>query len=580
MELSHYVPSAEAAQVLMSGKILSQGEEPGEMVERVVNTLFSIEEAFGTDSEERQKMSAELTEYIIAKDLMPGTPLMTNAGRHHCMSLSSCTVAPVDLRTLDATAAQLRAYYRQNMGSGFDFTPYDNPVERLAWLNDFAASETATGSYERYIGNMGLLHVSHPRIKEFIVAKRDKIMKHFNISIDASPYFMEQVERNGQFELADGAVVDAAELFQSMAENAWYNGDPGIIFLERMNADNPLAGVSPYVSTPPCAEMGLAAGETSVFAYINLYSLVRYGAAGAELDYARLEKITRLATRALDNAIELSLPHFPSRVSRELALLKRKMGIGVCGLADMLIALKLPYDSREARQLARDVLSFVNYTSKCASVELAEQRGPCEGMKDAQHNKYLSGRLIENKYVPYPTRTVSAGEWQRLAEKIRATGHLRNISTTALAPTGRSSRLLDVTSALEPLFSACDDRGQLPRSVVKLLFAADLDPREIEGIRQQAAESGSFQACTALAPALRDCLKTAKEIAPLDHVRMVADLAGVHGVVDEAASKTINLPASTSIDQVREIMLAAYHLGVKNISVYRDKTLTGQPVSI
>lgn len=580
--LSQYVPSPEAAQVLMSGKILSCGEELDEMVERIVHTLFSVEKDFGTCSEERQNMSAELTEYIVGKYLIPGTPLMTNAGRHHPMALSSCTVIPVDLRALNGgAAAQLRAYYQQNMGSGFDFTPYDDPVALLSWLNDFAASETATGRYERYIGNMGLLHVSHPRIKEFITAKRDREMRHFNISVDASQHFMEQVECERPFELADGTIVDAAELFQSIAENAWYNGDPGIIFLERMNADNPLAGMSNYVSTPPCAEMGLAEGETSVFAYINLYRLVRRGATGASIDYERLGRITRLATRALDNAIELSLPHFPTKLSARLARLKRKMGIGVCGLADMLIALKLPYDSQEARQLARDVLSFVNYTSKCTSVELARQRGSCEGMQYVQCNRYLSGSLIEDKYVPYPTRTVSAGEWQQLAETIRTTGRLRNISTTALAPTGRSSRLLDVTSAIEPLFSVHDGKGNLPPCVIELLLSVEtIGQQGIERIRQQAVESGSFQALEAIPPALRACLKTAKEIAPLEHLRMVADLAGVYGAVDESASKTVNLPSCTSVDEVKEILLAAYRLGVKNISVYRDKTLTDQPVSM
>jgi ribonucleoside-diphosphate reductase alpha chain len=261
--------------------------------------------------------------------------------------------------------------------------------------------------------------------------------------------------------------------------------------------------------------------------------------------------------------------------------MKRKMGIGVCGLADMLIALRLPYDSQEARELARDVLSFINYISKCTSVALAEQRGSCLAMNFPLVNKYVRCRYLEDKYMERPTRTVSSRDWEKLAHTIRTTRKLRNISTTALAPTGRASILLGVTSSIEPMFSIFASDGSLQKNVLDFL-SEELEENEqdLQQVCQKASFSGSFQDIEILPSSVRLCLKTAKEIAPLAHLQMVADLAGVHGVTDESASKTVNLPYSATVDDVKDIFLSSFHLGLKNISVYRDKTMVGQPVDV
>lgn len=576
-----YAPSKRAWEVLTHGKIVAKDETPQQLLERVITTIFSVEDEFGVQSEETKKVAEEFAECMITGCVILGTPTLTNAGRQNA-ALSSCAIIPVDLRKLNATTEeQILSYYKQNMGTGFTFTSYDDPVAILNWLNELAARETATEQYERYIGNMGILHISHPRVKAFIEAKHDKDMKHFNISIDVSEDFMRRAENAMPFYLADGTRVDAAALLEQMAENAWYNGDPGLIFLERMNHDNALAEISKYVSTPPCAEMGLAEGETSQFGYLNLRNFVRRSGKAVTVDYDKVECVTTLLTRALDNAIEYSMQRYPTSVSRDIARLKRKMGIGVCGLADMLIALKLPYDSQEARNVARDVLSFVNYTSKRTSVALAEQRGSCLAMSFPTANKYISGHFLEEKYAQYPTRTVSSQDWEQLANIIRATGKLRNISTTALAPTGRASILLDVTSSIEPLFSIFTSDGSLQSSVHDLLSQVLGGNEEaLQNVCQQATLSGSFQGLEGVPPAIYTYLKTAKEIAPIAHLQMVADLAGLQGVFDESASKTVNLLHSAKVDDVKEIFFSSFHLGLKNISVYRDKTKVGQPMQV
>ncbi|MFL5655989.1 MAG: hypothetical protein ACJ8CB_17650, partial [Ktedonobacteraceae bacterium] len=423
--LSSYTPSKRALDVLVRGKILSGEEKPQDLLERVIRIIFFVESEFGTQPGEIKMMAEVFAEYMVEGYVVPGTPTLTNAGRHD-MALSSCVVVPCDLREPDTEAEErICSYYKQNMGSGYHFTHCDDPVGLLTWVNDLSTKETATGNYERYIGNMGLLHVSHPRIKEFIEAKRYKEMKHFNISIDVSEDFMRRAEDGIAFVLLDGTEINAADLLEQMAENAWYNGDPGVIFLERMNNDNAVEEISKYVSTPPCAEMGLAEGETSQFGYINLHKFVRNRGTTVDIDYDKLKCVTQLLTRALDNAIEYSLPRYPAPVSADIARMKRKMGIGVCGLADMLIALKLPYDSQEARDQARDVLSFINYISKCTSVALAGQRGSCLAMNFPLVNKYVRGRYLEDKYMERPTRTVSSSDWEKLAHTIRTTRKLR-----------------------------------------------------------------------------------------------------------------------------------------------------------
>src|SRR3989344_5963121 len=577
IRFAQYNPPGEVEYVLRSGKIIGDQESPQQMIERVTTTLFSPEEQFGTPPKETQRMTEEFAQYMVDGYLMPGTPTLTNAGRYE-NALSSCVVIPVDLREQSARG-KITHYYRQNMGSGFDFTPYDDPVSLLMWINSLYAEETATEQYDRYIGNMGTLHVSHPHIEQFIRAKSEHVMPHFNISVDVSEAFMEAALAGTPFVLADGTEVDADVLLTTTAENAWLTGDPGIIYMERMNRDNPLANISPYVSTPPCSEMGLSAGETCQFGYLNLARFVRPGGNGeAEMDYAKLADATCLMTRVLDNAVEYSISRYPDPISADVARLKRKIGIGVCGLSDMFLRYNMPYDSDEARVIARDVLSFINYTSKQASVELAQHRGPCEAMHMVFGNTFRDGRYLEEKFGVSPTNTISSKEWEELGAYIRASGNLRNILTTSLPPTGRASLLLSASASVEPFFQVVSTSGEITGTIRSFLEREFDDNKTlVDQVIQEAKATGSFQDIPELSGHTRRCLQTATEISPGEHLKMVAALAGMRGVVDEAASKTINLPEYATVAQVREIYVQSYQLGIKNISVYRDRSKEGQP---
>jgi len=547
-------------------------------IRRVVDTVFSVEPRFGTPLETIEQLQQEFATYMVGGYCMLGTPILTNAGRYNT-ALSSCAIVPIDLQELHIdTEEVIRSYYRQNMGSGFDLTCSTKPVLLLHWIDNLSAKETATGTYDRYIGNMGLLHISHPAVLEFIRAKRQSNMAYFNISVNVTEEFMHKAKSSEAFSLSNGSTVNAYDLLQQMAENAWYNGDPGLVFLDRMNKDNPVLKMGQYLSTPPCAEMGLEEGETCHFGSLNLHRFVRGNGASATIDFDKLKRVTHVLTRVLDNAIEYSIPRYPTRVSADIAKMKRRIGIGVCGLADVLLAYDFPYDSQKARNLARDVISFINYTSKRSSVELAELRGSCTAMNFSSLNEYLGGNFLEEKYARHATRTVSSDEWVQLAATIRERG-LRNISTTALPPTGRTSLLLDTTSSIEPFLNIVDNKGYVHHSIQDFLEKRiQGDKALVEDMCWEAAHTGSFQHIESLPDCVRDRLKAAKEIAPEAQVSMVAEVAGLFGVVDESASKTVNLPHEATVDDVRKVFLLAHDLGLKNISVYRDKTKAGQPL--
>lgn len=568
-----YKPSENALRVLINGNILARGESPQEMFERVVNTLFSVEETFGTAKKETEKAKEDFARYMAAKMYTPGTPTLTNAGRpgYEHAALSSCAIIPVDLRKKQFSKNLIKAYYRQNMGSGFDLTPYGNPVDLLLWLNSLAAKETETGKYDRYIGNMANLHVSHPDIRKFILLKRSHSLPHFNCSVVVDNEFMEAALHDGSYRQLNGRSISARGLLMEISESAWKIGDPSIINLERMNRDNPVSDIAPYISAPPCAEMGLSVGETCQFVYINISKFCTPKA----IDYGLLDKVVRIVTRALDNAVEYGATRYPDKESTRIAKLKRKIGIAVSGIADTLLYFDIPYASAAARTLVRDVVSFINYISKCASVDLAIQRGPCEAMKYRNKNKYFGGYL-KHRYN-FSTNTVSANDWGELSDTIAHTGYLRNIHTLTQPPAARVSILMDTSFGIEPIFGIPDTVAQVSGPIRK--YVKKYGKRDADDILSKACRDGSFRK-TELSHHAKECLKTATELSPSDHIEMTAALVGTDGVIDETASKTVNLTKISSVVDVFDTFLYAHKKGLKNISVYRDGSYRNQPYKL
>lgn len=565
-----YCPTDYAVKVLKNARILASKETPQEMFKRVINTLFEVEKEFNMPPKDTATAKYTFAKFLADKAFTPGTPTLNNAGRpeYANSALSSCAIIPVNLMKKEESIKKIKAYYKQNMGSGFDFTPYKDPVGLLIWLNDLSAKETATGNYDRYIGNMGNLHVSHPRIRSFIKAKRLRKMPHFNLSVDVDDKFMRAAIEGKKYTLKNGRKINAALLLKEIAKSTWINGDPSIINLERMNRHNPLLKSLPYTTTPPCSEMGMATGETCQFGYINIAYFVKQKG----IDYSLLAKATRSLTRALDNAAQISAKHYPDKLSSEIVKTKRKIGIGISGIADTLLYYDIPYDSQKARDLVKDIANFVNYISKLESVDLAEKRGSCDAMNDTSNlyfNGYLEGRYAQD------TKTVTAKKWFELAKKIKKTKLLRNIQTTALPPAARVSILMNCSQGIEPIFGVPKSENLLLPSVKN--FVKKHAKRKYKQIIEQALKEGTFQNVDF---PHKECLKTAKEISYMDHLLMVAALVGKEGVIDESASKTVNLPNNATKDEIFNIFLLAHKMGLKNISVYRDGSIQNQPYNL
>jgi len=568
-----YIPSESAMKVLIKGNIIAPGESPQHMFERVVDTIFSVESSLGIKKDDTEKAKRLFARYMVDKLFTPGTPTLTNAGRlgYERSALSSCAIIPADLRKKAESTKLIKAYYRQNMGSGFDLTPYDNPIELLLWLNEMAVKETKEGGYDRYIGNMANLHVSHPAIRQFIALKKEKRLPHFNCSVVVDNAFMDAAIHDMPYVLTDGTKEKARELLMMIAESSWVIGDPSIINLERMNQDNPIRDLFPYISAPPCAEMGLSVGETCQFIYINISKFCT----PRGMNYSLLNKVVTIVVRALDNAVEYGISRYPSETSTTVAKMKRKIGIAVSGIADTLLYYQLPYGSSESLRLVRDVVSYVNYVSKCASVELARTRGSCGAMKYHKENAYYHDYL-KNRYH-FSTRTVSKKDWEELNDRIKKTGMLRNILTITQPPAARVSFLMDCSFGIEPIFGFPSDPAIFSKSV--RMFVEKNSKREASTILLRASQDGSFKH-TSLSSFSKRCLRSATELTPTEHIAMVSALAGTDGVIDETASKTVNLPKTATVDDVFHTFILSHKKGLKNISVYRDGSYEDQPYNL
>ncbi len=567
---SSFCPSQTGISILERGHILAEGETPELMINRVVNDIAQVERKFLTSDEEIRIFAYQLGCLMDEKKIVFSTPIMTNAFREEKKPLSACTVPKIDLRKdLDSVKRIIDSYHQDAMGTGFNLSDTDDPVASLLYLNEVAVNGSKSGKEDRPVGNIAICRVDHPRILEFVSSKKNNpnIEWKFNISVDTPKEFWEAVENDNDWILSDGQTISAKELLRYISESVYDTADPGIIFLDRLNIDNPTPGVGLYTATAPCAEVGLVPGETCQFGYININAFIKED---GSIDYQELSRVSEIMVRALDNVVELSIERYSVEESAEIMLAKRKIGVGICGLADMLINLGIPYSSNEARELTRDIISFVNYRTKLASVELAKTRGSFGAMMMNEGCRYnLYPGFIEQKYGELETRTVSSSQWIELGNIIRESKLLRNCSTTALPPTGRSGLVIDASTGIEPLFSLSNG-DQLHHSV-RTYFEKEglLDSDSLSMVKVR----GSCQE-TNLPEEVKDCLKTAVEISSFDHLEMISS---IQPCIDESVSKTINLPFYSTPSDIEDIYLRAYKSGLKGITVYRDGTIKSQP---
>ena len=556
---SNFLPSKLALKILREGKILQKNETAEEMIKRVVNLIVEIEKKYNNDNSKIESFANELINLLDQKKIIFSTPILTNAGTSKKRPLSACTVPPVNLmEDLSKIKKTINTYHEEGLGTGFNFDNLEDPLAMLHYLNQVALEGAASGKEDRPVGNIALLSVDHPKIKEFIKAKPESNNNwKFNISINITDDFMSAYYNNQDFYLKNGQKCSPKEILQLIANSSFLSGDPGVVFMDRLNKDNPVSSLGNYYSVAPCAEVGLIPGETCQFAYLNLNKFFNKNRLFLKEEFIQA---IRVVTRSLDNTLDVNIDNFQIKASSNITRQKRKIGIGVCGVADLLVKLKIPYESRKARKLIKDLIILINYISKDESSNLAAVRGSFLSFFDSLYK--LKPNFIKQKYRNVKSEHVKKEDWLKLEKKIDSQG-LRNCSTVSLPPTGRSGLIIDASTGIEPFFNLFKF-DKLHPELISDLKSLNLNIDEFEKLIFQ---NNSCQNLN-LPKKIKKLYKKSVEISPFDQVKMIKE---IQKGVDESISKTINLNSNCKAEDVKNIILLAYAANLKGLTVYVNK---------
>jgi ribonucleoside-diphosphate reductase alpha chain len=521
------------AKSLLEYRYLLPNETPGELFRRVADALDT------PDPEEFFRMMADLL-------FIPNSPTLMNAGTPGGQ-LSACFVLPVEdsLEGIFSTLATMALIHQSGGGTGFSFSrirPAGDPVSSklgvasgpvpFIRVYDEATNAVKQGGKRRG-ANMAVLSGSHPDIMEFITSKTKGGLDNFNISVGFDAHFFDCLDHGTPYDLVnprDGSVkktIEPRELWDTLCSAAWQTGDPGVLFLDIINARNPTPGLGPFEATNPCGEQPLYPFESCNLGSINLARC----AAKGQMDEELLRTITRKSVRFLDAVIDAN--KFPVPMIREKTLLTRKIGLGVMGLADALILVGIPYESEQALRFADRTMEFIAKEAHAASRELGEEKGSFPAI-----------------------------------DKSIYSGAMRNATVTTIAPTGSLHLIADTSSGIEPLFSLATTRqiGNRPVPLFHPILKNYLKTLPSgSDILAQVTRTGTL-ASSHVPDDMKDLYKTAPEIPADHHIRMQATF---QKHVDNAVSKTVNLPEDASVEEIGRIYRLARSLGCKGVTVYR-----------
>ncbi|MBU1112780.1 MAG: vitamin B12-dependent ribonucleotide reductase [Candidatus Omnitrophica bacterium] len=544
-------------------------ETPEELLRRVSKAIAKVEAAYGADSNKVKEIEDVFFGMLRDLEFMPNSPTLMNAGKD-LGQLSACFVVPVEdsMESIFDAIKSTALIHKTGGGTGFSFSrlrPKNSVVKStggvasgpVSFMKVFdSATQAVKQGGTRRGANMGILRVDHPDILEFVKCKeKEGQISNFNISVALTDDFMEKVIQKEDYSLIDPyngeevGKLDAGEVFNLIASYAHRNGEPGIVFIDKINRDNPTPQLGSIESTNPCGEQPLLPYESCNLGSINLSRVLKKLESGFDIDWNKLRKITHYGVRFLDNVIDAN--RFPLSKIKENTLKTRKIGLGVMGWATMLGFLGIPYDSDDAIDLAKRLIKFIREVAQQESMQLAEVRGV------------------------FPSWANSL--WQKKGIKIR------NATLTTIAPTGTISIIAGPTSSgVEPNFSLCYFRNVLDGE--KLLevdpafeYTAKKEGFYSEELMQSIAKGESIQSRDNIPDNVKRIFKTAMDISPFWHVKTQA---AFQEFTDNAVSKTVNLPNSATVDDVKEAYLISYKLDCKGVTVYRDGSRSVQVLTV
>lgn len=571
-------------------------ETPEDLFNRVARTLAEVDRQYGASDSEIADTRDKFYALLTSLDFLPNSPTLANAGTR-TGQLSACFVLPVpdDLGGIFSAIREAALIHQTGGGTGFSFSRLrpkgdivgstkgvsSGPVSFMDVFN--AATESIKQGGMRRGANMGILRVDHPDIREFIQHKEDLTkLTNFNISVAATDKFMQAVERGEPYDLVNprtGEVterLDARTVFKDIVARAHSTGEPGLIFIDRINATHPTPWLGEIESTNPCGEQPLLPYESCNLGSINLEHMVTERNGKPSVDWERLRRACRVAVHMLDNVIDAN--KYPIPEIADMTKSTRKIGLGVMGFARMLCLLGIPYASEKGRAMAEQVMSFIDFESKVASIELAKHRGPYPAYR------------IENRYPTLwearhhqPNRHPEAN-YLGLLPELEAHG-IRNACTTTIAPTGTLSIIADTSGGIEPLFGLAFKRFQADTEMIDVdgVFLAEAKRRGFYSDKLVAAIEANHGSLVGLEgefglPAdVVDVFVTAHDIRPRDHVLIQAAFQKYN---DSATSKTINFAEEATVEDVEEAYRLAYQTGCKGITVYRNNSRKFQPLSV
>ena len=567
----------ENADVVLARRYLSKDRE-GKVLEnsdgmfrRVARNLSQAELGYGASEAQRQAVEDEFFQVMRRLEMLPNSPTLMNAGRE-LQQLSACFVLPVSdsLESIFNKVKQTALIHKSGGGTGFSFSrlrPEGDVVGStggvasgpVSFIRTFdTATDVVKQGGTRRGANMGILDVAHPDILKFIKSKEDgQYLNNFNISVAVTEDFMQRANEAREYDLINprtGKVtgqLNARYVFDLIAELAWKTGDPGLVFIDRINRDNPNPQLGDIESTNPCGEQPLLPYESCNLASINLARMVQYSDGDVAIDWPRLDRLIQVTVRLLDNVIDMN--KYPIPEIEEMSKTTRRIGLGVMGFADLLVQLGVRYDSGEALEVASEVMSHIREETYRASAALAEERGVFPAWEGSVYN-----------------RANDAGGIQPM----------RNSAPTTIAPTGTISIIAGASSGIEPLFALSYVRNVMDNT--KLVEAnpyfeavAKMEGFYSPELMEELAEQGSLESLD-LPQWVKDVFRTSHDISPEWHVRMQA---AVQDHTDNAVSKTINFPHDARVEDVSEAYMLAYQQGCKGITVYRDGSKAGQVLS-